>query len=1318
MYETFKNRVIYIYRINYADHAGCLKIGETTAPDGFNFQPNCKELNDAVKKRINEQTKTAGIKYQLLHTELTIHIKDGKILSFNDSEVHNVLERSGIKKQKFDIDGRADEWFICDLETAKNAIAAVKNGQTSLNPNQKSKGKSPVAFRPEQQDAIDKTKRVFKKGNKMLWNAKMRMGKTITTLEVVKQMNFHRTIIVTHRPVVIDGWSKDFEKIFFESNTNWRFGSREIGAKSIAELEKGGTNYVYFASLQDLRGSKMSGGKFDKNEDVFNTEWDLLIIDEAHEGTQTEKGQSVQELLTKKNTKVLNLSGTPFNLLETEEYNDDNTFTWDYVMEQRAKQEWELKHPGDHNPYEELPKLNILTFNIGALAAEYQDEDKAFNFTEFFRVDEKGEFVHKPHVANFLDIISSDKGETLYPFSSVEYREFFHHTFWIVPGVAEGKALAEMLRTHSVFGNYNVVNVCGKEDEFATNDPLDDVRSAIGQNPEQTYTITLSCGKLTTGVTVREWTAVLYLAGSKNTSPAAYMQTIFRVQSPGRIAGRMKTDCYVFDFAPDRTLKMVATAAKVSAKAGEADREDKQILGDFLNFCPIISCEGTEMRPFNVDQMMQQLKRVYVDKVVNTGFEDGHLYSAKLMNLNDIELESFANLREIIGQTKSSNKTPEIPINRQGFDNEDIEKIQKEQKKKTGKVISVEEAKRLLELQLKRKQRDTAVSILRGISIRMPLLLYGAKLDSEDEEITLNRFVQLVDNQSWAEFMPPGVTKDLFADYKKYYDEDIFSAAGKQIRQLALQADRLPVLQRIQRITDIFSAFRNPDKETVLTPWRVVNMHLSDTVGGYCFYDDFGDGTNAITAAEPHFVDRGLVSQRLFENANVRILEINSKSGLYPLYMAYSVFRYRLRVAQDAKRNLFKTITADEERHIWNNVLEDNIFVICKTEMARCITQRTLAGFTNAKVNTHVYDDLLNQITNKQSEFIKRLLSGSIFTQIKGNMKFDAIVGNPPYQVMDGGAGASAKPVYQNFVTVAKKLEPKYISMIMPARWYAGGKGLDDFRENMLKDNHIKFIKDFINAKDCFPNTSIGGGVCYFLRDAGYSGVCDFTNIVGGKTSTMQRNLSDYDVFIRYNEAIEIINKIKSKGEATLSDVVLSRNPFGINSSTRGAIEPFNNAYKLQTSEGIFWIKKDLILSNIAHADSYKILISKLISEHAGETDKNGQVRVLSNLQILEPHTVCTDSYLIIGKFDNENDANALHKYMKTRLIRFLLQLAVSSINLSKEKFQFVPLQDFTVKSDIDWSKSVADIDKQLYKKYGLTEEEVKFIEGMIKEME
>lgn len=1311
---TFKNSLIYIFRINDSKHAKCLKIGEATAPDGLTFVPNCKELNEAAKKRIDSYTKTAGIQYELLHTEMTTYSKGGKIMGFNDKQVHDVLLRSGIKKEKFGTN--ADEWFRCDLETAKNAIAAVKKGQSSLTPNQKSEDRSPVAFRPEQLRAIEQTKKVLKHGDKMLWNAKMRMGKTLTSLEVVRQMGFRRTIIVTHRPVVDEGWYEDYNKIFYAESDKWLYGSKNRGVNNIKKLEQSGKKYIYFASMQDLRGSKLVGGNFDKNEEVFSIDWDLLIIDEAHEGTQTELGKRVFETLDTEHTKVLNLSGTPFNLLESGDFDETNTFTWDYVMEQRAKQEWAVSHPGDHNPYEELPKLNILTFNLGDLAVHYQDEDKAFNFTEFFKTDDKGQFVYKKDIANFLDIISSNKGETLYPFSSTEYREFFHHTFWIVPGVKEGKALAEMLRTHSVFGSYKVVNVCGNEDEETTGDPLEEVRNAIGDRQEDTYTITLSCGKLTTGVTVREWTAVLYLAGSKNTSPASYMQTIFRVQSPGRIGGRMKTDCYVFDFAPDRTLKMVAETAKVSAKAGETDQEDRKILGDFLNFCPIIAQEGTEMKPYNVDQMMQQLKRVYVDRVVNSGFEDGHLYSKKLYDLSDVELERFADLREIIGQTKANKQSKDIKINNQKFDKEDIEKAKREAKK-SGKQITQEELEQMAEQLKKRRQRDIAVSILRGISIRMPLLLFGAKLDNEEEDISLDRFVELVDDQSWAEFMPLGVSKDKFAAYKKYYDEDIFSAAGRQIRQLALAADKMPILQRIQHVTQIFESFRNPDKETVLTPWRVVNMHLSDTVGGYCFYND---GFETV-ATEPHMVDRGIVTQRLFENANVRILEINSKSGLYPLYMAYSIFRHRLRVMKEGKRSLFKEVSLEEEQYVWREVLAENIFIICKTEMARCITQRTLAGFTGAKVNTHVYDDLLNQITNKQPEFIKRLLSGSIFSQIKNNMKFDAIVGNPPYQEItakketDNGQKTS-KSIFHYFQIVSDKLG-KYVSLIYPGgRWmHRSGKGLAEFGLKQINDPHLERLIFYPNTNDLFTEVGIADGISVVMKNMDKeTPQFKYEFIQGGVHQTIDMPSPGENLIPLNPSDLLIVDKIAKKVNEHkfnyLDKSVLQRSLFSIESDfveqnptlvreyVEGATFDKNSEIKLFTNDKAgkagrakwYIAKRDIITTGKEYLNKWKVVVS---SANAGGQKRSNQIQILDN------YSAFGRSRVALKTFDTEKEAQNFLAYAKSKFIRFAFLMTDESLtSLAK----LVPdIENY--KDDngvIDFSE---DVDKQLFALFDLS---------------
>lgn len=1307
--SSLKLKLIYVFRINDAAHRGCLKVGEATCDNDnvFGLAPNSKALNESAKKRINQYTQTAGIAYDLLYTELTIYNSRKGLCSFNDKEVHSVLERSGIRKKIFDTENRANEWFITDLETVKRAIVAVKEGRESLSSAEVSHDQTPIVFRPEQQEAIEKTKKQFKKSNQMLWNAKMRFGKTLSALQVVKDMDFSRTLILTHRPVVDSGWFEDFGKIFYDS-PDFAYGSKNNG-DSHASLEvrakQGKCRYVYFASMQDLRGSELVGGNFDKNNEVFATAWDCIIVDEAHEGTQTELGKAVMQELTKANTKILRLSGTPFNLLD--DFKEDEIYTWDYVMEQRAKASWDLTHFGDPNPYASLPTMNIYTYDLGRLLHEFVDEDVAFNFREFFRVNEAGNFIHEKDVKAFLSLISKEDKDSCYPFANEEYRNIFRHTLWMLPGVKEARAMSALLQSHPVFQHFKVVNVAGDGDEDEeSKDALAAVEEAIGKDPDATRTITLSCGRLTTGVSVKAWTGVFMLSGSYNTAASSYMQTIFRVQTPATINGRVKEQCYVFDFAPDRTLKVIAETAKISSKAGKTSGNDRKIMGEFLNFCPIISIEGSKMSQFDVPKMLEQLKRVYVERVVRNGFEDKSLYNDELMKLNDLELQEFDDLKKIIGQTKAMPKTNQVDINNQGLTDEQYEELEDLEKKskKRGKdkqPLTEEEKKRLEELKKKKNNREAAISILRGISIRMPLLIYGAELSDESQDITIDNFASLIDPQSWEEFMPKGVTKQKFNSIKKYYDPEIFCAAGKRIRAMARAADKLSVEERIERITDIFSTFRNPDKETVLTPWRVVNMHLGDCLGGYNFFEK-GYET---TLSEPRFIDRGEVTANVFA-PDSHILEINSKSGLYPLYMAYSIYRTRL------KDSLFSVSSIEDEQRIWDKVVAENIFVICKTPMAKSITKRTLIGFRKAKVNTRYFEDLINQIKNKPEHFIKQV--DKFITDRTGikNMKINAIVGNPPYQIMDGGAGVSAKPVYNLFVEIAKQIAPNYISMIMPSRWFAGGKGLDSFRESMLSDKRISHIFDYVNAKDCFPTASIGGGVNYILWDVNYKGNCSITTIQGTQRDMEQRPLNQFSVFIRYNSAIHIVHKCQS--DNSFASIVNSRNPFGLSSNIRGEK---TGEIRLITSAGTSWLSKSVIAPTNQLLSKYKILMSKVTAEHAGEPDKKGQFKIISRTEIIGPNDVCTDSYLIVGASESKLVVENEYKYIQTRFFRFLLMLSVSSINLSSEKFQFIPLQDFTSNSDINWSRSISEIDTQLYVKYGLSEDEISFIESMIKPM-
>lgn len=1309
--SSLKSRLIYIFAIGDEWHKDCLKIGETTLEEdnGDLLSPNDPLLQEAARKRIDQYTKTAGIAYQLLHTELTIYIKGGTICSFNDKQVHTVLERSGIKKKVFDTVKGANEWYCCDLETAKNAIKAVKNGQTSLKPGDITTEQTPIVFRPEQSKAIEMTIKQFKRSNQMLWNAKMRFGKTLSALEVVKQEDFTRTLILTHRPVVDEGWFEDFQKIFFDRK-DYHYGSKNKGELfgKLEQLAAKGDKYVYFASMQDLRGSDLVGGKFEKNSEIFDAPWDFLIVDEAHEGTQTELGKNVVNELVKPQTKVLRLSGTPFNLLD--DYSENEIFTWDYVMEQRAKAEWDLTHMGDPNPYESLPAINIYTYDLGNLMSEYVEDEKAFNFREFFRTKDDDSLIHEKDVDRFLDLLCKDDKDSLYPYSRDEFRKIFRHTLWVVPGVASARALSSKLKAHSVFGLFKVVNVAGNGDEDEENaEALKMVNDAIGPDPDETYTITLSCGRLTTGVSIKPWTAVFMMAGTFSTSAAQYMQTIFRVQTPFTCHGRMKEQCYAFDFAPDRTLRVLAETAKVSAKVGKQTDEDRKILGDFLNFCPIISIDGSQMKPYDVNKMMSQLKKAQIEKVVQCGFEDGALYNDELLKLTDVELRDFDELKKTIGATKAMAKTGDIDVNKQGFTNEQY--AEKERlEKKPPRERTPEEQARLEELKAMSNQRRNAISILRGISIRMPLLIYGAELKSEEEEITINNFASLIDDQSWEEFMPKGVDKERFEKFRKYYEPDVFREAGKRIREMARVADNFTIEERIERIASIFNTFRNPDKETVLTPWRVVNMHMSDCLGGWCFYDeDFKEMLSV-----PRYVDQGQVSKDVFRT-DAHILEINSKSGLYPLYVAYNIYRCRV---EEAKAK-YGEVGIGFAKSLWDATIEENILVVCKTPMAKSITRRTLAGFRPVLVNAQYYKDLIKNISERPEAVVNTFRDGKHFWKINNdtNMKLDAIVGNPPYQVMDGGAQASATPVYNLFVDISKKMAPHFISMIMPARWYAGGRGLDEFRTSMLNDKCIKRLDDFTSPEFVFPGTNIRGGICYFLRDAYYNNNQDLVHVVthektGISSDTMRPLLVDgTETFIRDEQAITILEKVKDISGSYMDEWISPLRPFGFrgyfvndtnfHSSPEVLLEPVVCIGKGRLKG---YVERELIKVHTEWINNWKVIMPRANNIGTELNDDN------LNAFVGSPKTICTESYLVVGGnlCLNENECTNICLYFKTKFARFMHRMAKSSQDATSKTFAFVPTQDFSR----PWT------DAELYAKYGLSDKEIAFIESMIKPME
>ncbi len=1343
-HSTFSYKLIYIFRINDKAHQDLLKIGDTSIDTETDaLAPNSKPLNEAAKQRIKSYTHTAGIQFELLHTELAVRTvnKNGvlKTESFRDYQVHQVLRRSGIKNHYFDKENRRNEWFETDLNTAQNAINAVKENRLYLNPEERSKDDSPIIFRPEQEKAINDTLRQFKKGNRMLWNAKMRFGKTLSALQVVKLFPFNKVLICTHRPVVNEGWFEDFNKIF--KNTSYQFGSKKVGSSIQSLIYHQVKKFVYFASIQDLRASAAVGGKFDKNDEVFLTDWDLIIVDEAHEGTQTSLGQKVLDTVLSNNPqkmpKLLELSGTPFNLIS--DFKQGEIFTWDYIMEQQAKTDWQINHFGDSNPYEDLPRMEIYTYDLDKNFPSYVDlEDSAFNFKEFFRTwtgdvqkdyqhmpsdAHIGDFVHKKDVNAFLNLLTDSNKNSNYPFSTEASRSFFRHTLWMLPGVKEAKALSQLLREHPLFGNsqfFKIVNVAGDGDEEQEyTEALANVRAAIGENPDDHYSITLSCGRLTTGVTVPEWTGVFMLAGSFSTSAANYMQTIFRVQTPANINGRMKERCCVFDFAPDRTLKMVAEASQVSASAGKTTANDRVLMGQFLNFCPVIAVDGSKMSAYHVSTLLQQLKKAYTDRVVKNGFDDKHLYNENLLKLNALELEDFEKLKTIVKNAKQPrNAQNELTINDMGFTNEEYEKLNKIERKPK-KELTPEEKEFLEEKKKKQENARKAMAILRAISIRIPLLIYGADVNAE-QEINVENFVDLIDDHSWNEFMPQGVTKEVFKKFSKYYEQDVFIAAGRQIRALAKSADSLAPTERVQKIAALFETFKNPDKETVLTPWRVVNMHLGTCLGGYNFYNE----TFSSLLDEPQFIDHGKVTACTMANPQATVLEINSKTGLYPLYVAYSIYRAKLNHLPRQQHTL------ETQTQLWQDTVQNNIFILCQTPMAKSITQRTLLGYKSGKINAHYFEDLINQLKNKSEQVRNKILKGSFWDREETKMKFDAIVGNPPYQIEKGAGGNNDAPCFQYFVIQAQDLNPKYSSLIIPAKWFAAGREnlLGQFRQDMLNNKHLRKLITFTDAKFLFNNVEIKGGLCFYLMDFSYAGPCQYTLYQGNLIETVSRTLNDFDILIRFpilNQIIkDVFTRIKNN-KKTVESIVSSDTPFNISSnpetSKKNPIKIYTETssthntmcfYITKAKRQVGFIDATKITKNTKDINKYKVFIPG--GYGAGESFPH---QILGQPEYAPQNSVCSQSYLYVP-FNTAQEAKYFIKYLKTKFFRALVSAVKITQSAPNRVYKFVPIQDFSDKSDIDWSQSIDDINRQLYKKYNLDNKEIGFIEQMIKPME
>ncbi len=688
------NPTIYAYELNnVASHTGLLKIGYTSRTS---------------QNRIAEQLKTSRIAYRIVFEESAMR-NDGS--AFTDHEVHRYLRKKGVQN-------REGEWFKCSIDDLKAAIVAIKSGvknddNRTLN----------FAMRPEQEEAVNKTIAYFdsfKKENKdktphFLWNAKMRFGKTFATYQLAKKMNWKKILVLTFKPAVQSAWDEDLQShIDFKG---WQFISRNGLKFEDADPKK---PIVCFGSFQDYLGKNEAGGIKARNEWVHATNWDCVIFDEYHYGAWRDNAKDLFESEDKKEIEFaegkgmeyfdeenmpittnsyLYLSGTPFRAITSGEFIEEQIFNWTYSDEQKAKENWQNTEPSrseqDNNPYASLPRMVMLTYQLPDSIREIvrKGEFDEFDLNVFFTaegVGKQAKFKYTDEVQKWLDLIRGSFSETSIdllkmgakkppmPFSDARLLNLLSHTFWFLPTVASCHAMSNLLgqRQNKFYHDYTIVVAAGAGAGIGV-EALPPVKEAMTDNPLLSKTITLSCGKLTTGVSVKPWTGILMLRNSS--SPETYFQAAFRVQTPWTITNPdskspnkeeiIKEECYVFDFAPDRALRQIADYS-CRLNVNESNPEKK--VEEFIHFLPVLAYDGSSMKQVDAAGILDMAMSGTTATLLARRWESALLVNVdnntlqRLMNNKDamnalMSIEGFRNLNQdietIINKSESVKKT-------------------------------------------------------------------------------------------------------------------------------------------------------------------------------------------------------------------------------------------------------------------------------------------------------------------------------------------------------------------------------------------------------------------------------------------------------------------------------------------------------------------------------------------------------------------------------------------------------------------------------------------------------------------------------------
>ena len=1376
---------IYSYELpEFPKNKGSQKIGYTE--------------RENVEDRIKEQVQTAA--FSVLHKTLwnAPAFFKGDKESFTDKAFHTFLIKKGIEK-RVDL---GTEWFYFNDKPYKSKELFDLFREKGFAALQSDKGKTEYTLRFEQEEAVTKALNYFNnnENGEFLWNAKPRFGKTLSAYDLAIRLKAQKVLIVTNRPAIANSWFDDYYKFIdgyaFISETSSLKNKPTITRQEYVN-ERSNKPFITFLSLQDLKGSKYFGGDYDKLEWIADLNWDILIIDEAHEGVDTGRTDAAFDVIKRKHT--LHLSGTPFKALANEKFPNEAIYNWTYLDEQKLKQiELKESEAGEHT---ELPDLKLFTYRISQMiidevnkGVEIDDEERdyAFDLNEFFKAKNE-KFEYENEVKEFLKNLSTNKK---YPFSTPKLREELKHTFWYVGNrVASVKALARLLKQDSVFKDYEIIVAAGdgksseeEEKDFRANETsYQRVTNAIAKHDK---TITLSCGQLTTGVTIKEWTAVLMLTDIK--SPSLYMQAAFRAQNPykefrnGKL--NFKNSAYLFDFAPTRVLEIYDDFANglnpkaVKGEITEKDREEN--IKELLNFFPVISEDvNGEMVELNAEQVLTFPNALAASEIVNARFMTNMLFNdslkgvfnfpkeveeildklpeeknkrtriaKKTLNLDDAKevnknknKEIDQNTNIILGEKIFKANTERVVDNLFEQDNEQIQtkeliekvtevaepliakykevykatqgetnevKKQLQEKVKliaeeynsaeikdsealkkqiidtieidfvTNKVIEKEEEK--VENVQKTKE-DEIRDRLRSFTRTIPMFIMA---NDSKEEITIDNFDIEIDEDDFLELT--SITKDEFHklrdgfDYEENGERKTFKGVFDRYRfNASITEFRLKKEQLADYFTvkdDVFELIPPQKTNQIFTPKKVVQMMIDNL--------EENDPT-------------------LFQRTDSTFIDLYMKSGMYITEIVKKLFH-----------NTRKQYSSNQE--CLKHILENQVFGLSPTPILQGITQSYIFGF-DSEQNISRKNFIQHDITPEAKEDKAKEKLLELFN-LEEDMKFDAVVGNPPYQ--ETGV-ARDEPIYHFFYDFAGKVGKKYC-LISPARFlFNAGQTSKIWNKKMLEDKHIKVIHYEQESSVVFPNTDIKGGITIIYRDIQQ----DFGAI---KTFTSFKELTTIAKKVAQNTDLSFSDLVQPQGIYRFSDVFFNDFPQAIKMQGKGTKNKIVSRSFSEMDFAFFdnSVNKNFVkmLGLVKGKRCYKWIDKKHLSlpdsfkkwrVFVTEANGSGVIgEVLSTPIVGQPFISHTDTFLSIGAFDNELEAKNCLKYVKSKFARTMLGVLKITQHNSRATWAKVPLQDFTANSDIDWSKSISEIDQQLYKKYKLSKEEISFIEEKVQPMD